>query len=144
MVLREKFSRSQFLGDVQKYGCTVVQYIGELARYLVSEEDNDSKNNKLRIALGNGLRPEIWEKFQNKYGIERIVEFYGSTEGTAALVNRFNKVGAVGWSPNFFSITGNPFVVKYDPITTELLRDSNGKFDPFSTLFLPPIFSNFL
>ena len=46
----------------------------------------DTKH-KVRIAIGNGLRPEIWDQFQTRFHIPEIGEFYGATEGNSALVN---------------------------------------------------------
>jgi len=46
--------------------------------------------------VGNGLRPDIWEKFQKRFNIPKIVEFFGATEGTTAMVNLSGRVGAVG------------------------------------------------
>lgn len=37
MVLKPKFSASQFWEDCQKHRVTVFQYIGELCRYLVNQ-----------------------------------------------------------------------------------------------------------
>ena len=37
-----------------------------------------------RIAIGNGLRPEIWEQFQERFNVPEIGEFYGATEVTVA------------------------------------------------------------
>jgi len=33
--------------------------------------------------FGNGLRPQIWNEFKERFGIKRIGEFYGATEGNA-------------------------------------------------------------
>ena len=61
MVLRSKFSKSQFVRDVRKYNCTIMQYIGELCRYLLAAPvTNYDSDTSLRLAIGNGLRPDIW------------------------------------------------------------------------------------
>ena len=45
-------------------------YVGELCRYLMNVEPNeDDKNHNLRVISGNGLRPDIWEKFQSRFGV---------------------------------------------------------------------------
>jgi len=41
----------------------------------------------VRIAVGNGLRADIWAQFQERFGIARIGEFYGATEGNVATLN---------------------------------------------------------
>ena len=67
---------------------TVTQYIGELCRYLVARKpsDADTKHN-IRLAIGNGLRPDIWDEFQDRFQIPDILEFYGATEGTGSTLN---------------------------------------------------------
>ncbi|WAQ97831.1 S27A2-like protein [Mya arenaria] len=86
MVLRRKFSAQHFFEDVRRHNVTVLQYIGELCRYLlaVPESPLDSKH-CCRVAVGNGLRSDIWEKFKNRYKIPQICEFFGATEGTNKL-----------------------------------------------------------
>lgn len=61
--------------------------------YNQSEYD---RQHKVRLAVGNGLRLDIWDQFKTRFGIEKIGEFYGSTEGAVASFNMFNKTGAVG------------------------------------------------
>jgi fatty-acyl-CoA synthase len=76
---------------------TVVQYIGELCRYLLATPPSEwDRKHKVRIAIGNGLRPEIWDAFQTRFNIPEIGEFYGATEGNAALVNHCRTKDAQG------------------------------------------------
>lgn len=58
------------------------QYIGEIARYLLAQpaKPTDTQH-RIRLAYGNGLRPQIWEQFMKRFNIAVIGEFYGSTEG---------------------------------------------------------------
>jgi len=97
MVLARKFSASRFWDDCRKHECTGFIYIGELCRYLMNgaPKDNDA-DNKVRVIVGNGLRPDIWEQFQKRFGIERVAEFYGSTEGNIGTINFDNTPGSVG------------------------------------------------
>jgi acyl-CoA synthetase (AMP-forming)/AMP-acid ligase II len=54
MVLRRKFSASAFWPEVQKYGCTIFFYVGELCRYLVTQSPcPEEKNNPLDRVFGN-------------------------------------------------------------------------------------------
>ena len=46
--------------------------------------------------VGNGLRADIWEKFTARFKIPKIVEFFGATEGTSALVNVNGRTGSCG------------------------------------------------
>ena len=84
------------------------------------------KEHRLRVAIGNGLRPQIWKEFQTRFSIKQIGEFYGSTEGNSNVINIDNKLGAVGF--NSVLITGF-FRLKLFRVheeTGELLRDANG------------------
>ena len=42
---------------------------------------------RLRLAFGNGLRPEVWPDFPARFAIPRILEFYAATEGNVNLFN---------------------------------------------------------
>ena len=60
------------------------QYIGEICRYLLcAPETPEEKQHKVEIMFGNGLRPQIWTQFTTRFGIDRIGEFYGATEGNS-------------------------------------------------------------
>ena len=96
-VIKEKFSASEFWPDVRKHKVTMFGYVGELCRYLMNiKPSHDDKNHNLRVISGNGLRPDIWEKFQSRFGIPNIRELYGATEGVGALVNTYGRPGMVG------------------------------------------------
>lgn len=99
MALRSKFSASQFWDDCRKYNATVIQYIGELLRYLCNtpQKPND-RDHKVKIALGNGLRGDVWREFIKRFGDIHVYEFYASTEGNIGFMNYPRKIGAVGRS----------------------------------------------
>lgn len=62
----------------------MAQYIGEICRYLLAQAPKPvDRQHKVRVAFGNGLRPQIWKEFQARFGVERIGELYGATEGNA-------------------------------------------------------------
>jgi acyl-CoA synthetase (AMP-forming)/AMP-acid ligase II len=78
MIIRRKFSARTFFEDCTKYNATIVQYIGELCRYLLASAPSKwDKAHKVRVAIGNGLRPEIWKEFQERFNIPEVLEFYG-------------------------------------------------------------------
>uniref|UniRef100_A0A8C9X000 long-chain-fatty-acid--CoA ligase n=1 Tax=Sander lucioperca TaxID=283035 RepID=A0A8C9X000_SANLU len=127
IILKRKFSASQFWDDCRKYNVTVVQYIGEVMRYLCStpKTEND-KDHKVRLAIGNGVRAEIWREFVNRFGDIQIREFYASTEGNVGFVNYAGKIGAIG-RVHFFHQKLFPFtLIKYDTERDEPIRDANG------------------
>lgn len=131
VVLREKFSASRFWRDVTETGCTVFQYIGELCRYLAAAPpDPYERRHRLRICTGNGLRPDVWEHFRDRFGVPRILEFYAATEGTVSLYNVEGKVGAVGRVPSFMARRSPALIVRHDVETGLPLRDGEGRCIP--------------
>ncbi|MGH0030423.1 MAG: long-chain-acyl-CoA synthetase [Myxococcota bacterium] len=123
MAFRRRFSASRFWDDVRRFEATSFIYIGELCRYLlnVPETPEDGKGHRLRIAGGNGLRPDIWERFQERFAIPRVREYYGATEGTLPLVNYAGVPGMVGRL-----LPGN-VIVRCDLETGELRRNEAGR-----------------
>ncbi|GFR76961.1 very long-chain acyl-CoA synthetase [Elysia marginata] len=129
MVLRRKFSARNFIEDCRKYNVTVIQYIGELFRYLLAQPASplDSQHS-IRAAFGNGLRKDIWLDVMKRFKIPRVVEFFGATEGTTMLVNVSGRPGAIGrLSPLINAVDPEPkALVKFDYQTAEPVRDKNG------------------
>ena len=67
--------------------------------------DDGKYDHTLRLAFGNGLRPDIWEEFQRRFNIGRIAEFFGATEANGFTLNKDGKVGAVGRYTPFFRVS---------------------------------------
>jgi fatty-acyl-CoA synthase len=127
MVLTRKFSASRFWSDCVRYEATAFQYIGELCRYLLNSPSSpDERRHRVRVCIGNGLRPEVWGPFQSRFGIPRILEFYGATEGNVALMNFDGKVGAVGRLPGFMRRLLGVQLVKYDVAKDAHVRGADG------------------
>ena len=125
MFVRRKFSASNFLSEVREQGCTLLIYIGELCRYLVNTpEQPDDANNPIRSMMGNGMRPDVWMNFKQRFGLSRIVEFYGASEGNVAFANLMNKDCTVGMT------SAEVALVKYDVLNDEIVRDSSGRCIP--------------
>lgn len=121
LALRRKFSASKFWTDIRHFQATSFIYIGELLRYLLNQpEQPDDREHAVRIITGNGLRPDIWEKFADRFGIREIREFYGATEGNAPLVNLENRPGMVG------RLLPNQKLLKCDLATGEVIRKDDG------------------
>jgi len=91
VVLRKKFSVRNFWKDCCQYECNGAQYIGEICRYLLSApETPEEKMHKLEFMFGNGLRPQLWNQFVRRFGVARIGEFYGATEGNSNVRESLN------------------------------------------------------
>lgn len=127
MILKRKFSTTQFWDDCAKYEATQFQYIGELCRYLLNAPPHPlERKHKLRVVMGNGLRPEIWPAFQKRFSIPWVIEFYGATEGNVALVNADGKVGAVGRVPGYMRGLIQTRLVQFDVEHETPVRNTSG------------------
>ena len=104
-------------------------YVGELCRYLVNAPDvPNEKNHSVRLFFGNGMRPEVWRELLRRFGNVRVIEFYGSTEGNAVLMNATGeKVGSVGHPP---ALAPTCEVVEYDGENDRFIRDDGGRLIP--------------
>lgn len=125
VVIREKFSVSQFWSDVTRWDCTMFQYIGEFCRYLLHVPKNsNSMSHQIRLACGNGLAPDVWHEFKERFGIPRILEFYASTEGGVSLFNAEGKPGAIGRIPPYLAHRFSPSLVRFDVDKGEPVRNA--------------------
>jgi fatty-acyl-CoA synthase len=127
VILREKFSASQFWNDIVRWDCTLFQYIGELCRYLLhaAPAANETKH-RIRLACGNGMAPEVWEAFEERFHIPRILEFYAATEGSVSLFNVQGKRGAIGHIPTYLAHRFAPALVAFDVDAGEPVRNGDG------------------
>jgi len=122
MFVRRKFSASNFLTEVRDNGCTCLVYIGELCRYLTNTEARpDDHKNPLRAMMGNGMRPDVWKGFKRRFGIKRVAEFYGASEGNVAFANLMNKDCTVGMT------SAEVALVEYDVDNDEIVRDAQDR-----------------
>jgi citronellyl-CoA synthetase len=122
MFIRRKFSASNFLPEVREHNATCLIYIGELCRYLTNTPAGaDDHINPLTKAAGNGMRPDIWHNFKDRFGIKRISEFYGASEGNVAFANLLNKDCTVGMTPAKIAL------VKYDVHADEIVKTPEGR-----------------
>ncbi len=121
IALARKFSVSRFWDEIRKYNATAFIYVGELLRYLLNQppKPNDA-DNPVKAIIGNGLRPEIWMEFKNRFGIERIAEFYGTTESFGQFSNLFNFDCTCGYCSTTYAI------VKYDVEEDAPIRGEDG------------------
>jgi fatty-acyl-CoA synthase len=127
VLIREKFSGRRFWDDVTGFDCTLFQYIGELCRYLVHAPPHPGERaHRLRIACGNGLRPDVWNTFKDRFAIPRILEFYAATEGNFSLYNAEGEPGAVGRIPPFLARRLPTALIALDIETGEPVRDAEG------------------
>lgn len=107
------------------------------------------KGHKVRLAVGNGLRPSVWEAFTQRFGVAQIGEFYGATECNCSIANMdgkvstafllpsgvqievgqlilFRQVGACGFNSRILPYVYPIRLVRVDEDSMELVRDSRG------------------
>lgn len=127
VAIRDGFSAQRFWDDVAKWDCSLVQYIGELCRYLLlAPPTSGETRHRLRLCCGNGLRPDIWDAFKHRFRIPQILEFYAATEGSFSLYNAEGRPGSIGRIPPFLTHRFPAALVKFDPDRSEPMRDENG------------------
>jgi fatty-acyl-CoA synthase len=127
VVIREKFSASQFWDDIIRWDCTMFQYIGELCRYLLhTEPSHNERSHRVRMACGNGLASEVWDSFKDRFRIPQILEFYASTEGGVSLFNVQGRRGAIGHIPAYLAHRFAPALVKFDVEKNQPVRNEQG------------------
>lgn len=126
IIVRRKFSASQFWDDCVDSGATLFMYVGDLCRFLLTQPPHPKEHaHKLRWAIGNGLSPDIWSDFVKRFHIPHIIEFYGSTEGNISLMNVDGPVGAVGRIPKYLKNRFNLELIRYNVESDSHIRDEN-------------------
>ncbi len=122
LALGKSFSASRFWDDVIRYDATAFVYIGEICGYLLNQPPKPTdRAHRVRVIVGNGLRPAIWDEFTQRFGIPRVCEFYGASEGNTAFVNVFNVSKSTGICPSPVAF------VEYDPDSGEPARGADGR-----------------
>ena len=127
LLIRRKFSASQFWDDIAENGVTVFAYIGELFRYLVAQPVHPKERaHKLKSCFGNGLRQDVWARADERFAIPKIAEFYGSTEGNVSFLNLDGKQGAIGRIAPYMRSKFNVEIVKFDIEEERPIRGADG------------------
>ena len=132
IVLGRKFSHKTFWPEVAASKATIIQYVGELCRYLLNGPTNPyERAHNVQMAWGNGMRPDVWEPFRQRFNIPVINELYAATDGLGATFNRnagpftAHTIGLRGliWNYRF---NNDEVRVKMDVDTEDIMRDSAG------------------
>jgi fatty-acyl-CoA synthase len=127
IALARKFSTTAFWEDIRRFDATCFFYIGELCRYLYgAPRKATDRDHRIRAISGNGLRPDIWEGFAARFGIERICEFYAATEGNVITVNLGGPAGSVG------KMHLGQAIARWDEAKQDFVRDKHGRLERVS------------
>ncbi len=121
VAIGRRFSVRNFWKDCIRYSATCFNYIGEVCRYLFNQPPSpiDRQHNIYKIG-GNGLRPEIWKEFKERFGIKEVYEHYGMTEMMGMFCNYLNIDGTIGANYDPYAI------VKYDIDNDEPISNEDG------------------
>ena len=121
VAIGRKFSASNFWNEARKYGATCFNYIGEICRYLYNQPPkDDDRNHDVYKICGNGLQPEIWKAFKERFGIREVYEHYGMTEMMGMFCNYLNLDCTVGLNLSPHTL------VKYNVEKDEIIRADDG------------------
>ena len=142
LALSPRFRASTLWAEVVESRATAMQYLGETCRFLLlTPRHPDERRHALRLAFGNGLRPDVWAQFQERFAIPSISEFYASTEGATSMVSTCHmesgadgvlrvpprEIGVVGRFGLLVRTLVKPvLLLKYDVDSDELVRDERG------------------
>ena len=127
VIVRERFSAGGFWSDAAASGATIVQYIGELCRYLLRTPPGPGDTrHRVRLAVGNGLQADVWLPFQRRFAIPRILEFYAASEGAVSLTNVEGRPGALGRVPAFLRDRFAVALIAGDAETNAPVRNAAG------------------
>ena len=119
--IKRKFSASSFWQEANEFNTTAFVYIGELCRYLINKDPSEAElNNPIVSMVGNGLRPDVWDTFKERFDIDRIIEIYGASEGNALFMNLFNKNKTIGMT------SAEVALLEYDVAEDEILKNDEG------------------
>jgi fatty-acyl-CoA synthase len=125
LVLERRFSASEFMAIAARTGATALLYVGDLGRMLLATPESPrDRQHGLRLAVGNGMAAAVWPKFQQRFGVESVREFYAATESPVGIFNFSGRVGSVGNLPYAWM-----FGLKLARLDDdgELVRDANGR-----------------
>ncbi|KAK6300948.1 hypothetical protein J4Q44_G00290460 [Coregonus suidteri] len=98
-----------------------------MCRYLLAQPERPSQVcHRVRVAVGNGLRPAVWEEFTQRFRIHQVAEFYGATECNCSIANMDGKVGACGFNSRILPSVYPIRLIQVNEGTVELVRDRHG------------------
>ncbi|UVK54575.1 AMP-binding protein [Mesorhizobium sp. AR02] len=105
LTIADRFSASRFWQQVAEGGCTHIHHLGGIIQILLKQPDSVwDREHTVRIAWGGGCAPEVWRRFEDRFGVQ-IRECYGMTECSSLTSwNDEGVVGSVGRAAPWFSI----------------------------------------
>jgi crotonobetaine/carnitine-CoA ligase len=87
LVIAPSFSASGYWDDVRRYDCTFAYHVGTIARMLWNQPPRpDDGTHPLRVFMGGGMPPDIWEAFASRFNV-RIIEGYAASDSVGTICN---------------------------------------------------------
>lgn len=121
--IRRRFSASEFWSEAKRIGATATTFIGEMPRYLLNQPPRpEEKDHGIRQVITVGLRANVWEEFEKRFGIGTIFEFYGATETNVGIMNADGRPGFLGRL-----VPLQALVVRWDQEAEDFVRDKRGR-----------------
>ncbi|TPX32505.1 hypothetical protein SmJEL517_g04408 [Synchytrium microbalum] len=131
IIFAKKMSARNFFKHCIEHKATVIQYIGEIARYILATPPDPAvdRGHKVRVAIGNGMRSEIWGQFKDRFNIPIIAEFYGATDGIG-LITHYNAEeetnGTLGKLGPLYRLLTGMRIIRFDYETEQPVRGEDG------------------
>ena len=122
--LEERFSASRWLERIRAGGTTHTSMLGVMLEFVLAQPPSEAdRDHALRSVWTVPCVPQTAERFRERFGIERLVTSYGTTE-VGMVANRVVEPGA----PASAGAVGGDFyeVTIADPETDEPLADGEG------------------
>jgi fatty-acyl-CoA synthase len=94
---------------------------------VATPEQPEDRQLTIRVAIGNGLRPDVWLPFKRRFGVARIGEFYAATEGATALFNVGDVDHSIGYLSPLANLIFPTAIVRYDQVKEEIVRGADGR-----------------
>ncbi|HSG78799.1 MAG TPA: AMP-binding protein [Acidimicrobiia bacterium] len=106
IVMHARFSASSFWDTTREHGVTAFNYMGALLMMLHKQPPRpDDADNPVRKAYGAPAPVEIFEDFQDRFGVD-LVEVYGSTECGIVTYNTIHemRLGTCGRAAPYYDV----------------------------------------
>jgi crotonobetaine/carnitine-CoA ligase len=80
-VICPRFSASEWVDQIRRSGATVTNLLGVMMEFIFRQpEQPGDRDHRLRVVLGQPAPAAIVEDFTRRFGIPRVLEYYGMTE----------------------------------------------------------------
>jgi crotonobetaine/carnitine-CoA ligase len=96
LALAPKFTASRFFDDCRRYAAVEFNTLGGMISILMKQPPRaDDRDHSVRVALSAGCPPDLWEPFQQRFGV-RLIEWFGMVDSPGILLNTTGRVGSMG------------------------------------------------